>query len=189
MTKAEARKTYLARRLALPFAQREVLNLQLYHLFFVQPFLHIIKTLHVYLPLQEKGEPDTWQIIDKLRREHGHIRLVVPKVNTAGHLEHYFFEGLHQLHKNKWNIWEPVQGVPAAPEKLDAVLVPLLAYDEQGNRAGYGKGFYDRFLAQCRPDCVKIGLSFFGPCPLLDDVEPTDVRINQVLTPEGMVVF
>lgn len=189
MTKTEARQVYLERRLALSDAQRAVLNERLYHLFFVLPFLNTIKTLHVYLPLEEKAEPDTWQIIDKLRREHGHIRLVVPKVTTGGYLDHYFFEGLHQLQKNKWNIWEPVQGVPAMPEKIDAVLVPLLAYDERGHRVGYGKGFYDRFLAQCRPDCLKVGLSFFEPCPLLRDVEATDVRLTHVLTPARLLAF
>ncbi len=175
--------------MALSDSQRAALNLQLYHRFFAQPFLHTVKVLHVYFPLEEKGEPDTWQLIDRLRREHGHIRLVVPKVTAGDHLEHYFFEGLHQLQKNKWNLWEPAQGLPASPGQIDCVLVPLLAYDERGHRVGYGKGFYDRFLAQCRPDCIKMGFSFFGPCAAMEDVEATDVRLDYVLNPQQVVVF
>lgn len=41
------------------------------------------------------------------------------------------------------------------------MLIPFLVLDESGHRIGYGKGFYDRFLHQCDPDSVKIGLSFF----------------------------
>ena len=41
------------------------------------------------------------------------------------------------------------------------VFVPLLAFDKAGNRVGYGKGFYDLFLSECRQDVIKVGLSFF----------------------------
>lgn len=185
MTKAELRKLYLQKRLALTAAQRDLLNLRIYHHFFAWPELNVLKTLHVYLSLEEKGEPDTWSIIDKLRREHAHIRLVVPRVSREGELDHIFLEGLHQLKKSKWNIWEPQQGVEAFPAQLDAVIVPLLAYDWHGHRVGYGRGFYDQFLAQCRPDCRRIGLSFFEPVDKIEDVRAEDVALDAVICPTG----
>jgi 5-formyltetrahydrofolate cyclo-ligase len=188
MNKDELRKVYLQKRLALTEDERAHFNLAIYHQFFTWPPLNHIQQLHIYLPLDEKAEPDTWQIIDKLRREHAHIRLVIPKV-INDQLEHYYFEGIHQLQKSRWNIWEPKQGVPAPIEKIDAVLVPLLVCDKVGHRVGYGKGFYDRFLIQCKPDCIKVGISFFESISTIDGVEPTDVKLTGCFTPHGITHF
>jgi 5-formyltetrahydrofolate cyclo-ligase len=69
------------------------------------------------------------------------------------------------------------------------VFVPLLAYDKSGQRVGYGKGFYDTFLQQCKPNTVKIGLSFFAPEENIEDVSANDVALDYVVTPEGIVRF
>lgn len=60
--------------------------------------------------------------------------------------------------------------------------MPLLAYDKQGNRVGYGKGFYDKFLSQCKPNVVKIGLSFFEPEDLIEDIFENDVKLDVCIT-------
>ena len=66
-----------------------------------------------------------------------------------------------KLVKNKWNILEPAESESVEIERIDVCLVPLLCFDERGFRVGYGKGFYDKFLSECRADCLKIGLSLF----------------------------
>ena len=68
-----------------------------------------------------------------------------------------------------------------APSEIDVVLVPLLCSDGQGYRVGYGKGFYDRFLVKCRPDCRKIGLSYFPPVDRIEDVTESDVKMDEVV--------
>ena len=68
-----------------------------------------------------------------------------------------------KLKLNKWNVLEPVNGIDIKPKKVQVVFVPLLAYDNYGNRVGYGKGYYDKFLSKCTKECLKIGLSFFTP--------------------------
>lgn len=184
MNKAELRKTYLAKRRQLSQAECAQFNLQLYHLFFMQIDLSFIKVLHIYLPLEKNNEPDTWAIIDRVRREFPHIRISVPKVNSqTNEVENFYFEGLHQIETNAWGIPEPKQGIPTPVEKIDLVIVPLLVFDREGNRVGYGKGFYDRFLIQCRPDCKKIGLNFFNPVDLISDVNVHDVKLNSCITP------
>lgn len=50
---------------------------------------------------------------------------------------------------NDFGIEEPSGGTEVDEEDIDMVLVPLLAFDTQGNRVGYGKGYYDRFLKNC----------------------------------------
>lgn len=180
---------FLDKRNNLAPGIQEQLNLALYNLFFSSVDLSFVKHLHLYLPIARKKEPDTWQILDRVRREFPHIRIVMPRVTSEGTLEHIYFEGIHQLKVNVWGIHEPEQGVPAKPELMDLVIAPLLAVDWNGNRVGYGRGFYDRFLAACKPSCGKIGLSFFEPVALIEDVQGFDVKLDGVLTPEGLHRF
>ncbi|HEY5823767.1 MAG TPA: 5-formyltetrahydrofolate cyclo-ligase [Cyclobacteriaceae bacterium] len=190
MNKAALRKIYIDVRKKLAPEQCAHFNLQLYHLFFLYADLSFIKTLHTYLPLEKNNEPDTWAIIDRIRREFPHIRISVPKVNPkTNELENFYFEGLHQIEVNTWGISEPKQGVPTPTEKIDLVLVPLLTFDQKGDRIGYGKGYYDRFFSQCRPDCKKVGLSFFDPVELISDLNEHDVKLNACVTPKQVYHF
>ncbi|MFZ0597958.1 MAG: 5-formyltetrahydrofolate cyclo-ligase, partial [Flavobacterium sp.] len=72
---------------------------------------------------------------------------------------------------------------------IEVVFVPLLAFDNVGNRVGYGKGFYDKFLAQCKPRTIKIGLSFFEAENQIDDVFESDVKLDYCVTPEKIFRF
>lgn len=188
MTKEETRKNFLQKRKTLLEAEFQQLNLQLYHQFFTQLDLSFIKCIHVFLPIEGKREPDTWPIIDRIRREFPHVRISIPRV-VESELENIYFEGLHQLKKNKWEILEPQQGVPTPSIKIDLVLVPLLAFDRFGNRVGYGKGFYDKFLSQCRTDCKKIGISIFQPIEKMEDVNSFDIKLTGCLTPTEFFQF
>lgn len=189
MKKAELRKLCLQKRLSLSDSDYFQLNLGLYQGFFTYLDLSFLKTVHIFLPIREKREPDTWLIIDRIRREFPHIRLSLPKIKTDGTMENIYFEGLHQLEKNKWGIEEPRHGVPTPVEKIDLVIVPLLCFDAQGNRVGYGKGFYDQLLANCRPDTKKIGLSFFEESVEIDDVYEGDAKLTHCLTPNQLITF
>ena len=54
---------------------------------------------------------------------------------------------------------------------------------------GYGKGFYDNFLSKCKPETIKIGLSFFPPEEKIEDVSENDVKLDFCVTPEGIIEF
>lgn len=190
MTKAELRKKHLQERSALSEAAWLEHSRQMADNFFVSIELAFIKVLHTFIPIEKNKEPNTWLIIDRIRREYPHIRLVLPRVNSGtGLLENFFYEGIHQLQKNDWGILEPKQGVPAEPEKIDMVLVPLLAFDRQGQRVGYGKGFYDKFLAQCKPACKRVGLALSGPVEQITDLNPFDIPLNACVTPTQVYTF
>lgn len=182
MNKDELRKIYLSKRFALSERDHDELSHKISENFFSHVDLTHIKNLHLFLPIESKREPDTWLIIDRIRNEFPHIRLVIPRVN-GNDMENVFFEGKHQLEKTRWGMVEPKSGTMAHPKEIDLVLVPLLAVDSQGHRIGYGKGFYDRFLKSCRPDCVKIGLSFFEPEQSIEDKSNDDILLNACLTP------
>jgi 5-formyltetrahydrofolate cyclo-ligase len=189
MNKQALRLLYRKKRQELLPSQYAQLNLDLYHHFFAHLDLSFIQVVHTFIPIMGHNEPDTWLIIDRMRREFPHLRISIPRTTSDGSLENFFFEGLHQLQTNPLGIPEPKQGVPTPYERIDMVLVPLLCFDRQGHRVGYGKGYYDRFLQHCRSDCKKTGLSLFGPEEAIDDVDKTDIPLDTCITPAGMISF
>ena len=95
-----------------------------------------------------------------------------------------------QLINNAWGIPEPKQGVIITPETIDVVFVPLLAYDKYGNRIGYGGGYYDRFLSECRGDTLKIGLSYFAPASDFSNLcHLNDFPLDLTVTPTSVYQF
>ena len=192
-TKPALRRTALARRGALTAAEvaerSELINVQLFQHFPVAAW----RWLHVFLPLISRNEPDTWAIIRRIWAEKLPVRLAAPVVQADGiSLLHHELTAATPLVANRWGILEPV-GAPAAvpPAAFDAVLVPLLACDAAGQRVGYGGGFYDRFLAQCRPSTAFIGLNILDEPPgaPLADVLLTDVALTALVTPAGVWHF
>jgi 5-formyltetrahydrofolate cyclo-ligase len=95
----------------------------------------------------------------------------------------------NEFANSEWGILEPLHGEIIDPLKFDVILLPLLAFDLQGNRVGYGKGFYDRYLAHCRPDCLKIGISLFDPVSLIEDMEAHDITLDIAICPAQVYDF
>ena len=69
------------------------------------------------------------------------------------------------------------------------MFIPLLAFDQTGHRVGYGKGFYDLFLKNCKPETLKIGLSFFSAENEISDVFESDVKLDYCVTPKMIYRF
>ncbi len=94
---------------------------------------------------------------------------------------------------NRYGIPEPEQHDQAVPPPLlDVVLVPLTGFDRQGNRLGFGGGFYDASFAFLRdekrpatPLLVGIGYAF-QECPSLD-AQPWDVRLDYIATENELI--
>jgi len=74
-------------------------------------------------------------------------------------------------------------------KEFDVVIVPMVIADERGYRVGYGKGFYDGFLAKCRPDCQFIGVCFYEPIEEIEDVHEHDVKLHACVTPSKVHLF
>ena len=190
MTKDDLRKQYLEKRHALTEAEYARLNVLLCDTFFHSVDLSMVRVLHTFLPMKKFNEPDTGLIIDGIRRAFPAIQLSIPKVNEqTGTLENYFLEGPDQLVQNKWGLSEPREGVPTPTDKIDMVLVPLLVVDKHGYRVGYGKGYYDRFLSTCRPDCKTLGISFFPPIESISGIEWFDRKLDMAVTPGQLFLF
>ncbi len=90
---------------------------------------------------------------------------------------------------NQYDIEEPVDGIDMIPSEIDLIIIPLLYFDKNGNRVGYGKGYYDRFLKHCRKDCLKVGFSYFNPIDEVEDINKYDVKLNVGISPDGIYEF
>ena len=192
MTKQALRQTFLSRRKALSADEVGTRSEQICQRLFEQKWIKPRITVHLFLPILHQNEVNTWPIIHRLWRKFPQTRIAVPVVNAEEYqLSHYELTPETSLVENRWGIPEPLaeRSSTVGIEEIDLVLVPLLIFDQQGQRVGYGGGFYDRFLAQCRPDCLKVGLSLFEPIELINDVEATDISLNAGLTPKLTYLF
>jgi 5-formyltetrahydrofolate cyclo-ligase len=84
---------------------------------------------------------------------------------------------------------EPLPGLLVAESDLDAVLLPLVGFDGDGNRLGMGGGYYDRLLKQVRPSARLIGLAYDFQRVERLEARSWDMRIDEVITPSGRTVF
>jgi 5-formyltetrahydrofolate cyclo-ligase len=143
-----------------------------------------------YFPIEAKKEVNTFLITDYLLFTNPGLQIYYPKIDPADHSFTAVLAGEDtEFILNQYAIPEPQGNKIIEPEALDAVLVPLLAFDKKGYRAGYGKGFYDRFLQHCKAGCIKIGLSYFEAVEQLDDADQFDVPLDICITPQKAYVF
>ncbi|PXY44622.1 5-formyltetrahydrofolate cyclo-ligase [Flavobacterium hydrophilum] len=143
---------------------------------------------HVFLPIEEQKEVNTEYILHLLSGKDKEI--VVSKSDFETRMmSHFLLTDNTKIKKNEYNIPEPVNGLPVPSQTIEVVFVPLLAFDIFGNRIGYGKGFYDKFLAECKPETIKIGLSFFEAVDRIDDVFESDIKLDYCVTPEKVYRF
>ena len=143
---------------------------------------------HVFLSITEHFEVDTEYILHILAGKDKEI-LISKSDFESRKMTHYLLTDGTKIRKNKYNIPEPVDGIEVPDSKIDVVFVPLLAFDEKGHRVGYGKGFYDRFLSQCKPDVITIGLSFFEAEKEITDLHENDFALNYCVTPSKTYNF
>lgn len=152
--------------------------------------LNDINYISLFLPMLERREPNTFSFAEWLEEVHPQIRLAFPKSDfVANTMVHYLEDTDLEIDTNAYGIPEPIKGNTISNRDIDMVIVPLLAFDEKGYRAGYGKGFYDRFMADCKPGTRFIGLSFFEPVELIEDINQYDIPLHQCITPEKVWVF
>ena len=143
---------------------------------------------HLFLTISEKKEIDTEPILHILQGKDKNIVLSKADFNT-GKLSNYLLTDSTVIKKNKWNIPEPEDGIEIPASKIEVVFVPLLAFDKLGHRVGYGKGFYDIFLAGCKKDVIKIGLSLFEAEEKIPEILTSDVPLDYCVTPQKTYQF
>lgn len=143
---------------------------------------------HLFLTIEEQKEIDTEFILQILAGKDKEIVVSKSDFSTL-EMTHYLLTDNTKFKKNNYNIPEPIDGLEVPVSKIDVIFVPLLAFDVKGNRVGYGKGFYDKFLANCKPETITIGLSLFEAEETIDDVSENDIQLNFCVTPNKTYSF
>ena len=140
------------------------------------------KQLMVYIPLG--NETDTGDIITAGFRDGK--RLVLPVTDPeTGEITPCLYEKDTKLAKGTFSVTEPVGATSADMSKTDVVLVPGIAFDLSGNRAGFGKGCYDRLLKDTA--AVKVGFCYdFQVCSKIP-AEKHDVKMDFLVTESGII--
>ncbi len=180
MTKAELRKKYKALRKNLSFETIENSSISIANQLIKMPIWEH-SFYHIFLSIEEQKEVNTDYILSILSGKDKNI--LVSKSNfETNTMTHFLLTDSTKIKKNHYNIPEPVDGIEITDDKIDVVFIPLLAFDKKGNRIGYGKGFYDRFLANCKPETIKIGLSFFEAEEEISHVLESDIQLDFCVT-------
>jgi 5-formyltetrahydrofolate cyclo-ligase len=143
---------------------------------------------HLFLSIQEHKEIDTEFILQILAGKDKEIVIAKSDFETRK-MTHFLLTDNTKIKKNDYNIPEPVNGIEVPVAMIEVVFIPLLAFDKKGHRVGYGKGFYDQFLAECKPETIKIGLSFFEAENQIEDVFEADVLLDYCITPTQTYTF
>ncbi len=189
MLKKEARKIFRQKRAALTHADKLKFD-DLLLIEFQKLSLPFMSALLSFYPAETNSEPDTFIISDFLKFKNPGLLVAYPKINLVDHSMLAIVSDEEDVFEpNSFSIPEPAQGEIIDPQEIDLVLVPLLSFDKKGYRVGYGKGFYDRFLRQCKNECIKVGLSYFDPIDAVEDADEFDVPLDFCITPQKVYVF
>jgi 5-formyltetrahydrofolate cyclo-ligase len=134
------------------------------------------------------GEPDLSPTLDVLARRGLQVALPVLVDEGSGTgLKFRVWNPAESLVRNRFGIAEPGGGNEISLSELDLVLLPLVAWDEQGHRLGMGAGYYDRALAplagSTRPR--RIGIAYGVQKVPKVPHDSWDVRLHEVITESG----
>lgn len=143
---------------------------------------------HIFLPIEKQKEINTEFLLHVLAGKDKEVLVSKSDFDTRK-MTHFLLTENTKIVKNAYGIPEPVSGIEVQSKQIEVVFVPLLAYDTMGNRVGYGKGFYDLFLAECTPETLKVGLSFFDAEDSIEDVYPNDIQLDYCITPKKFWEF
>jgi len=200
LSKATLRKKYIALRQNYTSQQIKEASNNIFCKFIQKygPLLATVspirKFIHIFLPIENKKEIDTTILVDKICNDpkYQNVYFVVPKMTTHNSepiLQHYYYHPFHtKLEVNKYGVPEPTINQPIMSttdlQLLNFIIVPLLCWHQNGHRIGYGGGYYDKFLSNCSPNTLKIGVSLFPNEPNQWDTNEFDIKLDDVIIPE-----
>ena len=187
MDKVDLRREYKLKRSHLPSSEIKSCSEQIFNL--IKSHFNLQnKTIHVFIPIPKFNEVNTTAFIEFLFELKCTVVTSITHFNPLG-LSHCIIDENTAYETDKLGIPCPIEAVEISENKIDVVIIPLLAFDNKGVRVGYGKGLYDRFLAQCPESTLKVGLSFFDPVSRIEDINKHDIALDHAVTPRGVYTF
>ena len=143
MDKKELRQKIRQQKREMTEEQIQTASEKLGELFAADPLYQQARTIYGYLPYNQEVRtvPMLQRALDEGKR------VAVPKC-YGDEMRFIYLDDLSQVAEGYCGIPEPILDEPVADDPAALVLMPGLAFTEQGQRIGYGGGFYDKFLAQ-----------------------------------------
>ncbi len=189
MTKNQLRVLYKNKRNAISDTEKlkfdDLILIQFQQFDFSQ-----IQTLFSYWPMESHSEPNVDLMVRYLRVLVSGIQIAYPVIDNSDYsMKAILTTEETDFKTNKWGMEEPIGETFIKPDQVDLIFVPLLAFDKKGYRVGFGKGYYDRYLANCSEETVKIGFSYFEPIEQISDTNQFDVPLNYCITPQFTYEF
>lgn len=153
------------------------------------PFLQESRTIASYMSFA--GEIDTITLNRQLKAQDHNICLPIVNPKLKGIMDFYSYDNEDELVMNSFKILEPVKDEHhyISPQRLDMILVPLVGFNEKGDRLGMGGGFYDRMLKKVSANCLLLGLAYdFQLVPELKG-QHWDMPLDEIITPSKHYIF
>ena len=185
MPKRSIRARFLAERKSLLQEQRDELGRQVQQKFLRLELLAGVKILALYSAIHNEVLTDAvagWALA-------AGKRVAYPRV-AGKTLEFVEIASLDDLAPGSFGVPEPSTGNRVALAALELIVVPGVVFDRAGHRLGYGRGYYDRVLDECRPDCRKVGFAYqFQVVESLPVVEEHDQTLSMLVTEQETLNF
>lgn len=196
-TKAELRRRLRAWRDAIPPDQRAAWSADICRCAAALPAFQSARVAHCFLSIQ--SEVDTRALVERALADGRRVAIPVfvkgSDETPCAEIDSLSGAGFEP---GRFGLSVPKAIRPVAPDEIDLVFVPLLAFAarragrEAGrawDRLGYGVGYYDRFLARLRPSTPRIGLAFAGQQVEALPAGPRDAPLDAVITESGEVAW
>jgi 5-formyltetrahydrofolate cyclo-ligase len=184
LNKAAVRARLLAARKNFDARQRQAADRQIAALVTALPEWQKARRVGCYLSLPD--EVSTRRLIQTAWQE-GKI-LAAPVVTRKSEPLHFYqFTPDQKLHPGPLGILQPPPDKPVAPEDLDLLIVPGVGFDRQGNRLGYGGGFFDQYLACFTGTALGVGYAL--QVENLLPLTPADRPVQLLVTETGVLRF
>jgi len=189
MQKQQLRDTYSKKRSELSVQERSKFDDLLLIQFQRLPFKKVQVVLSFW-PMEQRAEMDTHLYTRYLSYLIPSAKFCYPVIDPSSNfMDAFEVNNDTEFEENKYGITEPVNGVKIDPLEVDFIIMPLFAFDEKGYRVGYGKGYYDRFIARCKPNVITVGVSYFEAVDKVDDTHHYDVPLKYCITPYKVYEF
>jgi 5-formyltetrahydrofolate cyclo-ligase len=185
MPKRSIRARFLAERRSLPQDRRDKLSKQIQKKFLRSELFAEAKSLALYSAIHNEVLTD---MVGMSALKAGK-RVAYPRI-AGEDLEFVEIASLDSLAPGSFTVPEPVAGNSVPPASLDLVVVPGIVFDRAGHRLGYGRGYYDKALEECRPDCEKVGFAYdFQVVDTLPIMEEHDRTLSVLMTEQRTLNF
>lgn len=179
--KAKLREQICILRRQIPQEEKSRMDARIHERLLSRPMLWEAKVVYLYASMN--GEVDTWAFMDELWKNR--IAVALPRVEQKT-IRFYIVDNKEQLRPGLMGILEPDFSCRKADSPWAPVITPGLMFSPDGNRIGYGGGYYDRFF--CRePKHLRIGAAYPFQVQKIDGAEAHDVKLHCLVTPDEWI--